>query len=308
MKNIPLEVSMTYPRFVFPSKTYMLTRRTICRYFLLRPDDELQQLIEYSLSFAANLHDLEVHAYCAMSTHVHVVLTDVHGRLPQFLQAFHRMVAMGVKQLRHWDGSVWDSERASAVELLTEDAIVEKIAYVLANPVASGAVMNPEDWPGAKTRVDDIGHTLKKARLPRMYFDPTKWAECLDLFITLPPGIAEADAATFRDKVAKALRREVEAARATIAPENVLGAKQAATISPETRSKTPEPLRKRNPTFAVGHGHRDIAVMAARAVTAIRAAYRGALKKWCAGDRSVEFPEGTWWMRVFHAVNIGGSI
>jgi putative transposase len=120
--------------------------------------------------------------------------------------------------------------------------------------------------------------------------------------------IAEAEAAAFREKVAEALRREVEAARATIAPEDVLGAHGAATISPETRSKTPEPLRKRNPTFAAGKGHRDIAVMAARAVTAIRAAYRRALKKWCAGDRGVEFPEGTWWMRVFHAVNIGGRI
>jgi putative transposase len=299
---------MTYPRFVFPGKTYLLTRRTICRYFLLRPDDEMEQLIEYSLAFAANLHHMEVHAYCAMSTHVHVVLTDVHARLPRFLETFHRMVAMGVKRLRHWDGSVWDSERTSAVELLTYDAIVEKIAYVLANPVAAGAVLNPEDWPGAKTRVEDIGQTVKKPRLPKGYFDPTKWAECLDLAITLPPDIADVDAATFREKVAKALQWQVEAARACIAPENVLGAKQAATISPETRSKTPEPLRKRNPTFAVGHGHQDIAVMAARAVTAIRAAYRGALKKWCAGDRSVEFPEGTWWMRVFHAVNIGGSI
>jgi len=299
---------MTYARFVFPGKTYMLTRRTVCRYFLLRPDDEMQELIEYSLAFAANLHGLDVHAYCAMSTHVHVVLTDVHARLPQFLQAFHRMVAMGVKRLRHWDGSVWDSERTSAVELLTYDAIVEKIAYVLANPVAAGAVVNSDDWPGAKTCVEDIGQTVKKVRLPKGYFDPTKWAECMDLAIMLPPSITEAETPAFRKDVAEALRREVETARATIAPENVLGAKEAATISPETRSKTPEPLRKRNPTFAVGHGHRDIAVMAARAVTAIRAAYRGALKKWCAGDRGVEFPEGTWWMRVFHAVNVGGSI
>jgi putative transposase len=299
---------MTYARFVFPGQTYLLTRRTICRYFLLRPDPEMEQLIEYSLAFAANLHHMEVHAYCAMSTHVHVVLTDVRGRLPQFLQCFHRMVAMGVKQLRHWDGSVWDSERTSAVELLTYDAIVEKIAYVLANPVAAGAVLNPEDWPGAKTCVDDIGQTVKTVPFPKGYFDPTKWPEVVDLAITLPPGITAAETPAFRRDVAEALRREVEAARSTIAPEDVLGAHRAATISPETRSKTPEPLRKRNPTFAAGKGHRDIAVMAARAVTAIRTAYRTALEKWCGGDRGVEFPEGTWWMRVFHAVNVGGSI
>jgi putative transposase len=169
-------------------------------------------------------------------------------------------------------------------------------------------VLNPEDWPGAKVRVEDIGQTVKKVPFPKGYFDPTKWPEVVDLAITLPPGIAEGEAATFREKVAEALRREVQAARATIAPEDVLGAHGAATISPETRSKTPEPLRKRNPTFAAGKGHRDIAMMAARAITAIRTAYRGALQKWCAGDRAAEFPEGTWWMRVFHVVNVGGSI
>lgn len=299
---------MSFPRFVFPGKTYLLTRRTMRRYFLLRPDEATKELIEYSLAVAARIYEMEVHAYCAMSTHIHVVLTDVRGRLPLFLAHFHRMVAMGTKVLRNWEGSVWDSGQASAVELLTYDAIVEKIAYVLANPVASGAVLNPEDWPGAKTQVRDIGQTVSRMRVPRIFYDPTKWAEFVKLPIQLPPNVAEADAETFRNDVAEVLRREVATARATIAPENVLGAQRAATISPETRAKTLEPIRDRNPTFAVGRGHRDNAIMAARAVTAIRATYRAALQKWCAGNRAAEFPTGTWWMRVFHAVNIGGSI
>jgi putative transposase len=120
--------------------------------------------------------------------------------------------------------------------------------------------------------------------------------------------MAEADADAFRDDVAKALAVEVAMVRRTIAPENVLGAQRAATISPETRSKTPEPTRKLNPTFAAGRGHGDIAAAAGRAVTAIRSAYRAALERWRTGDRDVAFPAGTWWMRVFHAVNIGGSI
>jgi putative transposase len=191
---------------------------------------------------------------------------------------------------------------------LTRDAIVEKIAYVLANPVAAGAVLNPDDWPGAKTCVADIGQTVMKVKRPRVFFVPTQWSEFVELPIELPPMIAEEDAETFRNEVTKELALQVAMARQTITPENVLGAKRAATISPETRSTTPEPIRKLNPTFAVGRGHGDIAITAARAVKAFRAMYRGALEKWCKGDRNVGFPEGTWWMRVFHAVNIGGSI
>jgi REP element-mobilizing transposase RayT len=296
---------MAYPRIIFPGKTYLLTRRTLRRHFLLLPDEEMKELIEYSLAVAANLYEMDVHAFCAMSTHIHVVLTDTRGRLPFFLAYFHRLVAMGTKILRNWEGSIWDSEQTSVVELLTRDAIVQKIAYVLANPVAAGAVFVPEEWPGAKTRVNDIGRTVLKATRPKVYFDATNWPELAELPIELPPMIAEAEADVFREHVAKELAREVAIARATIAPENVLGAKRAATLSPETRSKTVEPTRKRNPSFAAGQGHGDIAAMAARAVTTFRAGYRAALKKWCASDRNVPFPEGTWWMRVFHAASIG---
>jgi putative transposase len=104
------------------------------------------------------------------------------------------------------------------------------------------------------------------------------------------------------------LALEVEKARKAIAPENILGAQRAATISPETRSKTPEPIRALNPTFAVGRGRSEVATIAAGAVKAFRAGYRAAIAQWCAGDREVAFPKGTWWMRVFHAVNIGGSV
>ncbi len=299
---------MSYHRIIFPGKTYLLTRRTMRRYFLLRPDDEMKELIEYSLAVAANLYGMDVHAFCAMSSHIHIVLTDQRGRLPFFLAYFHRLVAMGTKILRAWEGSIWDSEQTSVVELLTQDAIVEKIAYVLANPVAAGAVRAPDEWPGAKTRVSDIGQTVLKPRRPKVYFDATNWPDVVELPIELPPMIAEADAKTFRDDVTKALALEVAMARKSIAPEDILGAKRAATTSPETRSKTVEATRKRNPTFATGRGHSDIAAAAGRAVTAIRSAYRAALARWCMGDRDVAFPAGTWWMRVFHSVNIGGSI
>jgi hypothetical protein len=35
-----------------------------------------------------------------------------------------------------------------------------------------------------------------------------------------------------------------------------------------------------------------------------RRAYRDALTAWRDGDKDVGFPEGTWWMRVFHRVKV----
>jgi len=70
-----------------------------------------------------------------MSTHEHLIVTDSKRRLPDFFRDFHRVVALGTKILRRWEGTVWDSEPTSRVELCTTKAIIEKLAYIMANPV-----------------------------------------------------------------------------------------------------------------------------------------------------------------------------
>ena len=36
--------------------------------------------------------------------------------MPRFLAELHRLVALGVKVLRKWEGPVWDHERPSVVQ------------------------------------------------------------------------------------------------------------------------------------------------------------------------------------------------
>src|SRR4029079_5067154 len=148
---------MSLPRCILPGATYLLTRRVLRRHLLLRPDAAITRLLVYALAVSTRRYGIEVHALCAMSTHLHLVVTDVQGVLPRFLQYFHRIVALGTKVLRKWEGPVWDHEATSVVRLLTHAAVVEKIAYVLANPVAAGLVRRADEWPGAKVDVRDIG-------------------------------------------------------------------------------------------------------------------------------------------------------
>jgi hypothetical protein len=42
--------------------------------------------------------------------------------------------------------------------------------------------------------------------------------------------------------------------------------------------------------------------------TRFRAAYRAALGLWRDRVRSVAFPAGTWWMRVFHGANVADVV
>jgi len=76
-------------------------------------------------------------------------------------------------------------------------------------------------------------------------------------------------------------------------------------LSPFQRAKSWEPLRGRNPTFAVGRGQREAFFDAVLVVRAFRQAYRNALQAWRGGVRDVRFPGETWLMRYLHGAATG---
>ena len=300
---------MSQPRSIVPGATYLLTRRVLRRHLLLRPDAAITGLVLYALAVSAPRFGIHVHALCAMSTHLHLVITDEKGVLPSFLQFFHRILALGTKVLRAWEGPVWDHEPTSVVRLTTREAVVQKIAYTLANPVAAGLVRHANEWPGAKVLVDELGIGVLHATRPSVYLDSTNpaWPDEATLEVVLPPMIGAAEADEFRREVAAELARQEANAHAELSEAGVLGADRAGSVSPYERATSFEPLRACNPTFAVGCGRADDSDAwrrAAGAVRAFRTAYRAALTQWREGVRDVLFPEGTWWMRVFHAVGI----
>jgi len=282
--------------------TYLITRRTILRHMLLRPDRPMNQILVYLLAVMANHHGLRLHAFCAMSDHIHLVVTDERGTLPDFLQPFHRTVALCTRGLRRWKEVVWDKSPTSVVRLETQAAVVEKIAYVLANPVAAGLVRHAHEWPGAKVLVDEIGQGTLRAGRPKVYLNPKKWPAESELPISLPPGVEPAEAGAFRLQVATEVAHLEARAHAEMAEQrrSILGADRARAVSPTSRATTPEPKFDRNPTFAVGRDQGEARSRAAAAVRAFRVAYQAAIEQWCAGIRSIVFPAGTWLMRTFH--------
>ena len=141
---------MTRPRIVVPGATLALSRRTTRRHFLLHPDEarQMERIYWYCLGHAAQLHGVLVHAACLMSTHAHEVITDVRGEYPRFLETFHRNLALCTKALRGWPEEVFNKRSSGAHTLLTPEAMIESIAYLIANPVEALAVRYAKDWPG----------------------------------------------------------------------------------------------------------------------------------------------------------------
>jgi putative transposase len=295
---------MTQPRQITPGMTVMVTRRTVRRTHLFRPDKNLNGLFVYCLAVLAAKHDILIHAVTIMSTHEHIVLTDPYGRRPHFLRELHRILALGVKVLRKWEGAVWDNQKASVVELCTPQAIVEKIAYVIGNPVEAGLVEYASQWPGLITLPEHLGEGAITARRPDFFFDKHNpdWPEEATLLLSAPPtGMPLEETATaVRDELAwiedQARLEARDNRRSFLSPNKIRS------LSPFARARSLEPIRSTNPTFAVGRGGRDVFFQCVARLRAFRDEYREALKLWKLGVRNVVFPCGTWIMSVVHKV------
>src|SRR5260370_29674575 len=136
------------PRRIVAGETYLISRRfhnLTCR---LRPCPQTNRIFLYCLAFAAERTGVLVHATCVMSNHHHIVVTDRHGVLPNFLRELHRLTAKAMNASQGQWENLWAAEPCNVVRLVTAEDIEDKIAYVAANPVAAGLVKQPEQWPG----------------------------------------------------------------------------------------------------------------------------------------------------------------
>ena len=287
----------------------MITRRTLRRTHLLRPDDELNALFIYCIALVAQRYDIAVHAAVVMSTHEHLIVTDTRGKLPRFLHELHRLLALSIKVLRKWEGAVWDHEKTSVVELRTREAVIEKLAYVMANPVAAGLVRHAHEWPGVTTHVEELGRAQWTASRPNVYFDADNpaWPASATVELTMPElEMADDDV---RELVHAELKALELAAVANVKSKgwSVLGRKRLATLSPFERATSWEELRSRNPTFAVGRGQREAFFEAVVVLRAFRSAHRAALELWRTGLREVLFPVGSWHMRYGHGAAVASG-
>jgi REP element-mobilizing transposase RayT len=292
---------MTAPRQVLAGTTYLVTRRCSERRFLLRPSAIVNATFLYLLAVAARRYGILVHAYCVLSNHCHLVVTDTRARLPEFHRYLDGLVARAVNcLLGRWE-SFWDPGSYSAVRLETPDAVLEKMVYVLANPVAAGLVRRGREWPGLWSDPGRIGGEPVVAERPAVFFRKDgPMPPSASLRLTRPPGFEKDEA--FEEILRQRLVEAEDAAGAELAAKgrSLLGAARVLTQKPTSRPAPGEPRRTLSPRVACRAKWKRIEAL--QRLAEFARAYREALASWRAGLRDVLFPAGTWLMRVQHAV------
>jgi len=292
---------MTAPRQVLPGTTYLVTRRCSQRQLLLRPSKLTNDLFGFLLAVTAGRFGVQVHAFCVMSNHVHLVLSDPAARLPAFSQFLDSLVARSLNAaLGRWE-SFWAPSSYSAVALATPGDVVAKTAYVLANPVAAGLVRHGRHWPGLWSAPDQIGAGELEFRRPEHFFRTDgAMPDRATLALVTPPGFASAE--EFRLALAGELAAQEEAATAARAAEGLdfLGVDRVLTQPPTAQPAPGEPRRALSPRVACQDKWKRIEALG-RLVEFLRA-YRRAWREWRAGLVGAVFPAGTYLVRVTHGV------
>jgi putative transposase len=293
---------MTAPRPIFAGTTYLITRRCLNRMLLLRPCAVVTQTFAFVLARAAKRTGVQVHAFCVMSNHYHLVVTDPQARLPEFTQYLDAFVARATNSLVGRREQFWGGHSYSAVALGSPADVISKVAYTLANPVAAGLVKAGHLWPGLWSKPATFG-SATRVRRPDQFFDKKGLQpECEELELVVPVGFRST--ADFRAQVEAELTRQELAAQEQ--KKAFLGAERVLKQGPFTRPKSAERHGGLSPRVATRDRWRRIEMLGR--LKSFLADYAEALRTWREGKEEPIFPAGTYLMRVAHGVACAQSV
>lgn len=283
------------PRQILAQRFYLLTRRCLLRMFLLRPDDETNGVFLYCLGVALQRCGIQLMFALTMSNHHHVVLFDPDGRVVEFVEHLHKLVARAMNVARGRRDAFWAAEPPSMVYLPHVEDVIDKIVYAATNPVAAGLVEDVEDWPGVSTWEAFLTGQAIEVERPAVFFRKGGgMPEKVTIQIAPPEELGEASAV--RATVSAMVSDRIAALAAERAAEGrtVLG---AAAVCAQPWTATPATIEARrsvDPRVATRTSWARRLVIAMD--RAFQAAYRLARKALLAGEPAV-FPAGTYWLR-----------
>jgi putative transposase len=292
---------MSRARPVLPGAVLFNTRRVHKRQFLLRPSKELSQLLAYIIAVYAERHEILLHALCVMSNHWHNALTDPLGHIVDFERDVHSCIARAVNALHRESESLWAREQSCRVECAAPDDALDKIAYIMANPVSAGLVAHGKNWPGLRLAWGMKPQTIKR---PEFFFrsedEGGSWPDEVTLTLHRPTGFKDLDddelSAKMRDLVEQREKQARDELRAD--GKHFIGRRRVLRQSRHAHACSAEPRGTLKPRVAARSKDARLALL--RRNAAWLKAYEDAKQRFLAGDRVVRFPYGTWKLRRYY--------
>ena len=133
--------------------------------------NEYKDLIVTTLEFCQEKKGMEIHAWCIMTSHIHLIFRSIQGQSPELLFGdFKRFTSRSIikaiqenpnesrkeflldffkkeasKNSNTTNNQFWRHDN-KPIELWSNEVIQQKIDYIHHNPVIEGIVFRPEDY------------------------------------------------------------------------------------------------------------------------------------------------------------------
>lgn len=301
----------------------MVTVQCTGRTFRLLPTPKVAATILYCFFASLVGFNIEVHDFCFLSNHFHIVMTPREANLPDFMQKFNSILSRALNALRGVKGSNIEDHYNITLELDPE-AIYRQCAYTLANPCAAHLVSKIKQWRGPNSFGLEYGEAVVVER-PKFGIwtppevDATKkrrrrkhpWEKRRRSFRgrwTLPAKVSFAlkrppvdlgvrSDAQVRERIRTLALQRQKAAEVERKKNRrrALGMRRVLKQDWWDMPRSKQDLFGAEPKFAASS--RWARREAAQRDRTFQADYREAWLEWKAGRRDVKFPAGTFWMR-----------
>jgi REP element-mobilizing transposase RayT len=135
-----------------PNGLVEISSRTQHGRFLLRPSEEVNELILGVLGRAQAMYDVVLHAFIFLANHYHLLATMRSvEQMSLFSGYLNGNLAKELGRLHDWRERFWGRRYHSCSVKFTEEDQVARFLYILENSCKEGLVASPLEWPGVSS-------------------------------------------------------------------------------------------------------------------------------------------------------------
>jgi putative transposase len=138
------------PRIRLPGAVYHVHTRGNRKQSIFRDDDD-RELFLRLVGSVHRQYGVRMYAVCLMETHYHAMIEAPRDNLSDAMRQLNGVFTQATNRRHGLTGHLF-GERFSATIIERDRSLRRCVRYVMRNPVKSGAVKHPADWPWSTYR------------------------------------------------------------------------------------------------------------------------------------------------------------
>lgn len=132
-------------RIEYPDACYHVMNRGASHRTIFQ-DEEQRALFLALLEDMHTMFDIEIHAYCLMDNHYHLLLQTPQGNLQRAMRHLNGVYTQRINRRMNTDGSLFRG-RYKAILVDVDAYLLQVSRYIHLNPVVAGLTDKPEQYP-----------------------------------------------------------------------------------------------------------------------------------------------------------------